>query len=94
MNDLAAIHELHSLPETDQYNALGIPDTMEETHSIITPWIAMNQADPITKYTLAIESKLDNAFLGLFGLNLGSKKPPSRYEPLSIMDLARLIYIG
>lgn len=32
---LEAIHQLHSLPETDLINALGIPENMEQTQSII-----------------------------------------------------------
>ena len=43
ITDLDAIHELHSLPETDEYNTLGIPDNIETTRSIIEPWIADNK---------------------------------------------------
>ncbi|MEZ7500275.1 GNAT family N-acetyltransferase [Flavobacterium sp. Arc3] len=72
--DLDAIHILHSLPETDEFNALGIPENSAETSSIITPWIAANQEEDIQIYTFAIEESTTNQFIGLFGLKLGAKK--------------------
>ncbi len=73
-SDLESIHQLHSLSETDEYNVLGIPTSIEETKSVIAPWIADNQLSEIKKYTFAIENKLDQQFIGLFGLKLGHKK--------------------
>ncbi|NNF33954.1 MAG: GNAT family N-acetyltransferase [Saprospiraceae bacterium] len=73
-SDVEAIHELHSLPETDEFNALGIPQDIEETKSIIEAWIAENGLDIIKNYTFAIENKLNSDFIGLFGLKLGSEK--------------------
>jgi len=72
--DIDSIHQLHALPETDEYNTLGIPKNIEETKSIIEPWIAENKLNDIKNYTFAIESKLEGKFMGLFGLKLGSKK--------------------
>lgn len=74
LSDLDAIHQLHSLPETDKYNTLGIPKNKEETKSIIEPWIAENQLNEIKNYTFAIENKPNGEFIGLFGLKLWSKK--------------------
>ncbi|WP_339838934.1 GNAT family N-acetyltransferase [uncultured Maribacter sp.] len=73
-SDLNSIHKLHSLPETDEFNALGIPEDIEETKSIITPWIAENKLSKIKNYTFAIENRLDREFIGLFGLKLGTEK--------------------
>ncbi len=72
--DLNSIHELLSLPETDKYNALGIPKNREETKSIIQPWIQENQLSVIKNYTFVIEQKEMGKFIGLFGLKLGSEK--------------------
>jgi ribosomal-protein-alanine N-acetyltransferase len=47
ISDLDSIHTLHSLPETDEFNALGIPKSIEETNSIIVPWITENQLSEI-----------------------------------------------
>lgn len=74
LSDLNSIHDLHSLPETDKYNALGIPKNIEETKSVIEPWINDHQLPEIKNYTFAIDNKLDGKFIGLFGLKLGNKK--------------------
>jgi RimJ/RimL family protein N-acetyltransferase len=74
LSDLDFIHTLHSMPETDEFNTLGIPKNIDETKSIIEPWIAENKLSEIKNYTFAIENKLNNEFIGLFGLKLWSKK--------------------
>lgn len=74
ISDLDAIHNLHSFPETDEFNALGIPENKEETKSIIEPWIAENNLSEIKNYTFAIQNKSDSEFMGLFGLKIGNAK--------------------
>ena len=74
MSDLNSIHNLHSLPETDEFNALGIPQSIKETKSIIEPWVSENKLSKIKNYTFAIETKSDEKFIGLFGLKLGNEK--------------------
>jgi RimJ/RimL family protein N-acetyltransferase len=74
LSDLASIHRLHSLPEVDEFNTLGIPKDIDETASVIKPWIDENQSEGVKRYTLAIEHKSDARFIGLFGLSLGSEK--------------------
>jgi len=74
ISDLESIHDLHLLPETDEFNALGIPGNLEETKSIIEQWIIRNQVYDINNYSFAIEQKSDGKFIGLFGLNLGNEK--------------------
>lgn len=73
-SDLDAIHKLHSLPETDEFNALGLPEDIEETKSIIKLWIEENKLSRIKNYTFAIENNLDKGFIGLFGLKIGNEK--------------------
>lgn len=41
-SDLEAIHNLHSLPETDRFNTLGIPENIEQTAAIINLWLSEN----------------------------------------------------
>ena len=72
--DLDMIHALHSLPETDEFNTLGIPDNIETTRSIIEPWIADNKSIEVRNYTMAIELKSEMEFIGLFGLKLDHQK--------------------
>ncbi len=71
LSDLNAIHQLHSLPETDKFNTLGIPNNIEKTKSIIETWIKESEHG---NYIFTIENNSDNIFLGLFGLKLGNKK--------------------
>ncbi len=74
LTDLESIHKLHSLPETDEFNTLGIPENIEKTKSIIEPWISENQVKDIKNYTFIIEQKETEKFIGLFGLKLSSAK--------------------
>ena len=73
-SDLDSIHTVHSLPETDKLNALGIPNSIEETKAIIEPWINQNQSEEIKNYTFAIDNKSNGKFMGLFGLKIGHQK--------------------
>ncbi len=45
MSDLETIHVLHSLQQSAEYNTLGIPENIEQTKSIIEPWIVDNNLD-------------------------------------------------
>jgi RimJ/RimL family protein N-acetyltransferase len=74
LTDLKAIHNLHTLPETDEFNALGIPENIEVTEQVILPWIAENKLETVKNYTFAIESKNDKTFIGLFGFKIGNEK--------------------
>lgn len=74
VSDITAIHELLSLPETDQYNTLGIPETMEATQRMISPQIEENQQEHPSTYTFVIEESYTGTFIGLFGFKLGATK--------------------
>lgn len=74
MSDLAPIHRLHSLPETDEFNTLGIPKHIDETASIMEAWILDHQLQEIRNYTFAIAQGSANIFTGLIAIKLGSKK--------------------
>ena len=74
LSDLNSIHNLHSLPETDEFNALGIPKDINETKSIIEPWISENKVNDIKSYTFAIEKNDNEKFIGILGLKLWNKK--------------------
>ena len=74
LSDLEAIHILHSLPETDEYNVLGIPNDIDETRTVILPWIIENVSAESKNFTFAIEEKLTKNFIGLFGFRLSRNK--------------------
>ena len=72
--DLEVIHILHSLSETDEFNALGIPKNIQETEIVIRPWIADNELKDIKNHTFALELTKTKEFIGVLGLKLGRKK--------------------
>lgn len=72
ISDLEAIHQLHSLPETDEFNALGIPENIEQTQAILEQWISENQKEDNRIFTFTITA--ENQFIGLIALNLGKEK--------------------
>ena len=69
--DLDVIHELHSLPKIDQYNTLGIPDSINTTRILLTGWLEQQNAIPRLSYIFCIRSIDTNQFVGLMALNLG-----------------------
>ena len=68
--DIPAIHALHSLPETDRYNTLGIPAKYEETEQLIYQWIEMQNYIPQERYVFRITDAAEN-FVGLMGIKMG-----------------------
>lgn len=74
LSDVENIHELHSLPETDQFNTLGIPENIEETKAIVKEWIQKNQNGSSQNFVFKIALAESNEFIGLIALNLGKPK--------------------
>lgn len=74
MDDLKFVHTLHSVPEVDTFNTLGIPKNSEETRAVITPWIEANAQKSIRNFTFVIQNNQTNEHIGLFGLKLGSRR--------------------
>ena len=71
LTDLEEIHQLHSLPETDEFNTLGIPASIQTTELLLIEWIGQQNAIPRTSYTFCIKLIEENKFIGLVALNLG-----------------------
>lgn len=70
--ELQFVHALHSNPEVDFYNTLGIPTTIEDTEAILNEMVLENEKEDIRKFTFCI--KLSDQSIGLIALNLGNKK--------------------
>lgn len=69
--DVDNIHTLHSLPETDEFNTMGIPENREVTEKLVADWMEAQKKEPRNRYTFKIE--VNNNFIGLIGLkNLGT----------------------
>ncbi len=69
--DLEEIHYLHSLPEIDQYNTLGIPESIQITQNILNVWLDLQKNVPRISYILSIRKIETNEFIGITGLTLG-----------------------
>ena len=68
------IHEFHCQQEVDEFNALGIPKNLEETHKIMGPLVDAWDEENRKKYTWKILSKDQGQFLGLAGFTLSLDK--------------------
>ena len=74
LTDLEHIHELHSLPENDEFNTLGIPETISTTEKILIAWVQKQNTFPRTSYVFCIELLESFQFVGLIALELGNVK--------------------
>lgn len=72
--DVDAIHELHSLPETDEFNTLGIPGNILVTKDLVGDWLLKQNAVPCTAYVFSIVLRSESRLIGLMGMNLGRPK--------------------
>ena len=71
MSDLNDIHLLLSLPETDRYNVLGLPDAIDVTQKWVEEWISAQSMEPRISYTLCMAHRDTNTFAGLIALVKG-----------------------
>lgn len=69
--DLENIHKLHSLPEVDEYNTLGLPTTIHTTDILLNEWLDQKQLIPRSSYIFCIKQFDTNHFVGLIALVLG-----------------------
>jgi RimJ/RimL family protein N-acetyltransferase len=69
--ELEMVHGLHSLPETDRYNTLGIPENKIRTRTILNGWISEGEMPNCRSYTFCILERPSGKFVGLIALNLG-----------------------
>ena len=74
LSDLDTIHRLHSLPETDEFNTLGIPETIQATECLLIQWIDQQKTKPRMSYIFSIKLIETNQFIGLIALILGKPK--------------------
>lgn len=72
--DLAAVHALNSMPETNRYNPSGIPENIMQSQFAVDGWVNENQKENGAGYYFAIELLESQAFIGLIALVLGKGK--------------------
>ena len=73
-NDVETIHALHSIPEVDEFNTLGIPKDIEETRAILSPLIEDQQLPVRKRYYWVIFNKRDDTCIGIVGMNLSADR--------------------
>ncbi|WP_194851023.1 GNAT family N-acetyltransferase [Nonlabens antarcticus] len=71
--NLDSVHRLHSIPEVDQFNALGIPEDEKVTKEILNNWVTENDKEERISRTYAIKLKTDE-FIGIFGIKYSNAK--------------------
>jgi len=73
-SDLEDIHRLHSFPEVDEFNTLGIPKDIKETREVIRPLIEGQNELPRKSFTWKITLGASGEFIGLAGMRLSCDK--------------------
>jgi RimJ/RimL family protein N-acetyltransferase len=74
LKDINNVHQLLSLPETDKFNTLGIPETLQVTEKILLEWVKDQKIQSRKSYVLALDLKDGDQFIGLIAINLGKEK--------------------
>lgn len=67
-DDIPKVHELHTIPELDEYNTLGIPENIERTEEVMKPAIEDQDNDPRSQFAWKICLKSNNEVIGLAGM--------------------------
>ena len=73
-DDLKNIHALHSIPEVDEFNTLGLPGDMAETREVMRPIIEEDKTLKRHHISWKIEIKDTSDFIGLAGMVLSAEK--------------------
>jgi RimJ/RimL family protein N-acetyltransferase len=73
-DDLEAIHHIHSFPEVDEFNTLGIPKDLDETREVIRKGIEDKDDPQRGAIHWKIILKETNAIIGLAGMFLSRDK--------------------
>ncbi|NKI30438.1 GNAT family N-acetyltransferase [Croceivirga thetidis] len=74
LNDANDIHKLHSYPEVDKYNTLGMPKDINETIELIQPFIEVQNTAKRKSYFWKVVSNETKEFIGIAGMNLSLNK--------------------
>jgi len=73
-SDIEQIYKLHSFPEVDEYNTLGIPENMEVTEKLVRPMIEAQKTKDRKSYDWKIIRKDSGEFIGLAGISLSANR--------------------
>jgi ribosomal-protein-alanine N-acetyltransferase len=74
LEDWPAVHAMHSLPEIDKYNTLGIPEDEQSTKDIVGRWITEQTDEMWRNRAFMVVDKATEAIVGECGLRAGRVK--------------------
>lgn len=72
--DLDNIHALHSYPEVDEFNTIGIPNSKEDTRRVIWATVGDRHAENRTQFGWSILIKATEEFIGEAGMRLSADR--------------------
>lgn len=73
-DDVEWIHTLHSFPEVDEFNTIGIPERIEQTRELVRSAIDASTDTVIKSYEWKIMRKDTGKIIGLAGIFLSGDK--------------------
>lgn len=73
-NDLDVIHNLHCVPEVDEFNTLGIPTNIEDTKNVLRPYIEDQNNINRNQICWTVKLITDNTFVGIAGMILSADR--------------------
>ncbi|MGB5383389.1 MAG: GNAT family N-acetyltransferase [Lutimonas sp.] len=74
LKDSEEIHALHSYPEVDEFNTLGIPKDLNETRDYLLHLINARADNPRKQFFWKIVLKRHGEFIGVAGLTLSADR--------------------
>lgn len=72
--DAESVHTIHSIPDVDEYNTLGLPKNLKETKNLIKPAIEDQSNISRKQYAWIVRLKESNTIIGLCGMILTADK--------------------
>ena len=72
--DLEDIHWLHSFPEVDEFNTLGIPENLEDTKKVMQSTINDQKAEKRREIQWSIRLIEEKTFIGLAGMRVSEER--------------------
>nr|WP_321484970.1 GNAT family protein [uncultured Draconibacterium sp.] len=74
MDDLISLHRLHSIPEVDEFNTLGIPESIKDTEKFVRQQLEAKSKIPRSSFMWKVLLKDSGAFIGVAGFSLSNNK--------------------
>ncbi|MBN1183118.1 MAG: GNAT family N-acetyltransferase [Bacteroidales bacterium] len=72
--DITTIYTIHSLPEVDEFNTLGIPESIKVTKKLIQPYLTDQRQRKRKLFYWIVRLKDSNEAIGTCGLSLAAER--------------------